>query len=164
MTTIESVTLEVADPTATNRFHAAAFGLGTQVRQRASEEPMAGFRGFTLSLVVSRPATVDGLIGAALDSGATPLKPVSTGTVPSPRTPASPRRAADRTGSRLAAMPAPSPIRTGSPWKPPEQASGARRSRAPRRRSHSQPDPHPAAVLSHPATAHTISTPRGDLP
>jgi hypothetical protein len=36
-----------------------------------------GFRGFTLSLVVSQPATVDGLSGAALDAGATPLKPAA---------------------------------------------------------------------------------------
>jgi len=36
-------------------------------------------RGFTLSLVVSQPATVDGLIGAALDAGATPLKPAKKG-------------------------------------------------------------------------------------
>ena len=46
---------------------------------RASEAPTTGFRGFTLSLVVSQPATVDGLLGAALDAGATPLKPVKKG-------------------------------------------------------------------------------------
>ncbi len=75
MTSIESVTLEVADPTAAGRFYAAAFGLGTYLRLRASDAPAAGFRGFTLSLIVSQPATVSGLIGAALDAGATPLKP-----------------------------------------------------------------------------------------
>jgi hypothetical protein len=37
MASIESVTLEVADPTAVNRFYTAAFGLGSQVRLRASE-------------------------------------------------------------------------------------------------------------------------------
>ncbi|GAA0676511.1 glyoxalase [Kitasatospora atroaurantiaca] len=74
MTSIESLTLEVADPTAANRFY-TAFGLGTQVRLRASEAPTTGFRGFALSLTVSQPATVNGLIGAALDAGATPLKP-----------------------------------------------------------------------------------------
>ena len=72
---IESVTLEVPDPTAASAFYAATFGLGTQVGLRASEAPTTGFRGFTLSLVVSQPATVDALIGAALDAGATPLKP-----------------------------------------------------------------------------------------
>ena len=74
MASIESVTLEVADHTAVNRFYTAAFGLGTQVRLRASESPTTGFRGFTLSLTVSQPANVDALIGAALDAGATPLK------------------------------------------------------------------------------------------
>lgn len=77
MTSIDSVTLEVADPSAADRFYAAAFGLGDRVRVRGSEAPTSGFRGFTLSLVVSQPATVSGLIKAALDAGATPLKPVA---------------------------------------------------------------------------------------
>ena len=77
MTSIESVILEVADPTAADRFYTAAFGLGTLVRLRASEEPATGFRGFTLSLTVPQPATVSALIGAALDAGATPLKPAA---------------------------------------------------------------------------------------
>ena len=50
MTSIESVTLEVPDPTAADRFYTAAFGLGPQLRLRASEAPTTGFRGFTLSL------------------------------------------------------------------------------------------------------------------
>jgi hypothetical protein len=37
---------------------------------------MTGVRGFRLSLIVSQPATVNGLIGA-LDAGATPLKPAT---------------------------------------------------------------------------------------
>ena len=77
MASIESVTLEVADPTAADRFYTAAFGSGTQVRLRASQSPATGFGGFTLSLAVSQPATVNGLIGAALDAGATPLKPAA---------------------------------------------------------------------------------------
>ncbi|MEW9528856.1 glyoxalase [Microbispora sp. NPDC049125] len=76
MTSIESVTLEVADLTAADRFY-TAFGLSDHVRLRASEAPTAGFRGFTLSLTVSQPATVDGFVGAALDAGATPLKPAA---------------------------------------------------------------------------------------
>src|SRR5919204_6048300 len=76
---IESVTLEVPDPTAASAFYAATFGLGTQVGLRASEAPATGFRGFTLSLVVSQPSTVDALIGAALDAGATALKPAKKG-------------------------------------------------------------------------------------
>jgi predicted lactoylglutathione lyase len=77
MALIESVTLEVADPTAAGRFYTEAFGLGSQLRLRASEEPTTGFRGFTLSLTVSQPSTVKSLIGAALDAGASPLKPVT---------------------------------------------------------------------------------------
>jgi hypothetical protein len=75
MTSIESVTLEVPDPAVANAFYATTFGLGPEVGLRASEAPSTGFRGFTLSLVVSQPATVDELVGAALDAGATPLKP-----------------------------------------------------------------------------------------
>ena len=77
MTSIESVTLEVPDPTVAGTFYTTAFGLDGQLGLRASDAPTTGFRGFTLSLVVSQPATVDGLIGAALDAGATPLKPAA---------------------------------------------------------------------------------------
>lgn len=77
MASIEFVTIEVADPTAANRFYTAAFGLGTQVRLQASEAPTTGFRGFTLSLIVSQPATVNNLVSAAIDAGATPLKPAA---------------------------------------------------------------------------------------
>jgi catechol 2,3-dioxygenase-like lactoylglutathione lyase family enzyme len=76
MTSIDSVTLEVPDPTVADAFYTRAFGLGTQLGLRASETPTSGFRGFTLSLVVSQPATVERLIEASLDAGATPLKPV----------------------------------------------------------------------------------------
>lgn len=77
MASIEFVTLEVADPTAANRFYTTVFGLDTLVRLQALEAPTTGFRGFTLSLGVSQPATVDALLGAALDAGATPLKPAA---------------------------------------------------------------------------------------
>jgi len=73
-TSISSVTLEVPDPAAAGAFYTAAFGLGAQLGLRASDTPTTGFRGFTMSLVVSQSATADGLIGAALDAGATPLK------------------------------------------------------------------------------------------
>ena len=76
MTSIESITLEVADPAAAERFYTAAFGLGSRVRVRASDAPTAGFRGFTTSLIVSQPSTVSSLIDAAVDAGATALKPV----------------------------------------------------------------------------------------
>ncbi|MGY0023679.1 glyoxalase [Streptomyces sp. cg35] len=77
MTSIDSVTLEVADPTAADRFYTDAFGLGSRVRLRACEEATTGFRGFTLSLTVSQPATVDSLVGSALAAGATALKPAA---------------------------------------------------------------------------------------
>ncbi len=79
MTSIESLTLDVPDSTAANVFYTAAFGLGDEVAVRAADAPTTGFRGFTLSLVVSQPATVDGLIGTALAAGATPLKPAKKG-------------------------------------------------------------------------------------
>lgn len=75
MASIESVTLEVSDPTAAERFYADAFGLGQQVCLRVSEAPTSGFRGFTLNLGVSQPATVNGFVHTALDAGATLLKP-----------------------------------------------------------------------------------------
>ena len=66
---ITSVTLEVPDAGAADGFYQAAFGLGTQVRVRESQAPTTGFRGFTLSLVVSQPSTVDSLVATALDAG-----------------------------------------------------------------------------------------------
>lgn len=76
MTSIDSLTLEVPDPSAAGRFYADAFGLHDVLRLRAAGAPTSGFRGFTLSLVVSQPSTVDALVGAALDAGATSRKPV----------------------------------------------------------------------------------------
>ncbi|MFD4481933.1 glyoxalase [Streptomyces sp. NPDC058471] len=77
MANIASVTLGVADPTAAHRFYSTAFGLDSQIRLRASDEPTTGFRGFTLSLTVSQPADVNSLVDSALDAGATSLKPVT---------------------------------------------------------------------------------------
>jgi len=76
MTSIDSIALEVPDPQSAEAFYNAAFGLGSQLQLRASDEPTDGFRGFTLSLVVSQPATVDELVSSALEAGATPVKPV----------------------------------------------------------------------------------------
>jgi hypothetical protein len=75
MAFIESVILGVTDPAAADEFYAAAFGLGSQLRLRASQEPTTGFRGFTVSLVVSQPGTVNSLFDSALEAGATVLKP-----------------------------------------------------------------------------------------
>jgi predicted lactoylglutathione lyase len=77
MGAIEFVTIEVADTTAAEAFYAAAFEVGSRVRVRASQAPTTGFRGFTMSLVVSQPATVNSLIDSALDAGATVLKPAA---------------------------------------------------------------------------------------
>jgi predicted lactoylglutathione lyase len=76
MKSIPFVTLEVADTEAASAFYRAAFGLGSRVGVRPSEAPVSGYRAFTLSLVVSQPATVEEIIGAALTAGATTLKPV----------------------------------------------------------------------------------------
>jgi uncharacterized glyoxalase superfamily protein PhnB len=76
MAAIDSVTLEVTDPTAAEAFYKEAFDLGDTIRVRESQEPTSGFRGFFLSLVVSQPSTVHSLVQSALDAGATELKPV----------------------------------------------------------------------------------------
>ncbi|MFG2715723.1 glyoxalase [Streptomyces goshikiensis] len=75
-TSLASVTLEVADLEAARRFY-SAFGVDAYLRLRASEAHSTGFRGFTLALTVSNPATVDGFVGAAVDAGATVLKPAA---------------------------------------------------------------------------------------
>lgn len=75
MTSIQNIILEAADTTAAARFYADAFDLGSLVDLRHSEAPTSGFRGFTLSLVVSQPGNVDALVDAALAAGATSIKP-----------------------------------------------------------------------------------------
>ena len=73
---LASVTLEVTDPEAARRFY-SAFGVDTYIRLQASETHSTGFRGFTLALTVSGPATVDGFVTAAVDAGAVVLKPAT---------------------------------------------------------------------------------------
>jgi catechol 2,3-dioxygenase-like lactoylglutathione lyase family enzyme len=73
-----SVTLEAPDADAARAFY-DAFGMGAHVDVRPSDAPTSGFRAFTLSVVVPGPSTVDGFLGAALDAGATPLKPAAKG-------------------------------------------------------------------------------------
>ncbi len=75
MTHIESIVLDVADPVAARRFSTEAFGLGPVVQLRRAQDPSDGFRGFTLSLTVAQPSTVDSLLGSAVEAGATTLKP-----------------------------------------------------------------------------------------
>lgn len=78
MTSITGVTLDVPDPATAECFY-AALGVSDHVAVRASEAPTTGFRGYTLSLVVSQPSIVDTFLGAALDAGATSLKPAKKG-------------------------------------------------------------------------------------
>jgi predicted lactoylglutathione lyase len=75
MISLTSVTLEVADLAAAERFYADAFGLGPQLRLRASQAETTGFRGFSMSITVAQPADVDSFITSALAAGATTLKP-----------------------------------------------------------------------------------------
>ncbi|MFI8522428.1 glyoxalase [Streptomyces sp. NPDC085481] len=75
-TSLAAVTLEVADIEAAGRFH-SAFGVDAYIRLRASDAHSTGFRGFTLALTVSGPATVDSFVGAAVEAGATVLKPAA---------------------------------------------------------------------------------------
>jgi len=69
MSTIEHVSLEVADPAAVRGVY-TALALDDVVRLRQSESPTTGFRGFTLSLIVSQPSIVNGFVDAATDAGA----------------------------------------------------------------------------------------------
>ena len=50
MTNIDSITLEVADTAAAQRFYADAFGLTTQLRFRTAETASTGFRGVRAQL------------------------------------------------------------------------------------------------------------------
>src|SRR3954470_22781023 len=77
MASIDTVTLEVADPSAARDFYTSAFALGPELQLQASNAPTSGFRGFTLSLIVSQPANARALIDAALAAGATSLKPAA---------------------------------------------------------------------------------------
>ena len=73
---IRAITLETPDPAAAQDFY-TALDLALPVAVRASAAPSRGFRGFTLSLLVPQPSTVDALVAAAQAAGATVLKPVA---------------------------------------------------------------------------------------
>ncbi len=72
--TIGSVVVEADDVAAPERFY-AALGLAERVGVRATDQPSSGFHGFTLSLVVPRPATADAWLNTAVELGATLVKP-----------------------------------------------------------------------------------------
>jgi predicted lactoylglutathione lyase len=77
MTGIASIAIEADDATAAEAFYKEAFDLGDTLSVRESQESTSGFRGFTVSLVVAQPSTVDALVRSALDAGANEVKPVS---------------------------------------------------------------------------------------
>ncbi|MFI5696368.1 glyoxalase [Kribbella sp. NPDC051586] len=77
MTNLQGVVLEVADVVAAERFLTDAFGLDERVQVRESAAGTTGFRGFTLSLTVGQPSTVDSLFETAVGAGATVVKPVA---------------------------------------------------------------------------------------
>jgi predicted lactoylglutathione lyase len=79
MANIASITLDVADLSAARRFYSAAFDLADESRLclREAQAPSTGFRGYTLSLTVAQPGTVDSLLGSAVDAGASVLKPAA---------------------------------------------------------------------------------------
>ena len=73
---ISSVVLTASDPAATDAL-LTAWGIADRIGTRAGDVSPEGFRGYTLSLVVSQPSTVDSLVQLALDNGATEVKPVA---------------------------------------------------------------------------------------
>ncbi|GAA2671675.1 glyoxalase [Streptomyces lunalinharesii] len=78
MNSLDTVIVEVADLPAATRFYSTLLGPDSPyLGLRASGDPTSGFRGFALSLVASQPGNVDALVTAALDAGATVLKPAS---------------------------------------------------------------------------------------
>ncbi|GHH66441.1 glyoxalase [Promicromonospora soli] len=77
MANIDSVTLEVTDLSTARSFYDAAFDLGDRLHLRETDAPTSGFRGFHLSVIASQPADVHALFDAAVDAGATVLKPVA---------------------------------------------------------------------------------------
>lgn len=77
MANIDSVTLEVTDPSTARSFYDAAFDLGDTLHLRETDAPTGGFRGYHLSLVSSQPGNVNALFDVAVAAGATVLKPVA---------------------------------------------------------------------------------------
>jgi uncharacterized glyoxalase superfamily protein PhnB len=76
MTSIDHVTLEVADTKAAEKFYADAFG-DKRVRVTAGDAATSGFRGYTLSVVVAQPSTARSFFDSAVAAGGTVLKPLA---------------------------------------------------------------------------------------
>lgn len=80
MQTIDSLTLDVTEAAAAKAFYEQAFGpLGGKLRARTAPTPSTGFRGFSISLIVGQPSSVDSLYETALAAGATAVKPAAKG-------------------------------------------------------------------------------------
>jgi predicted lactoylglutathione lyase len=77
MTSITHITLEVPDAKAAEKFYRAAFDEIPELKFRQSDAPTTGFRGYTLSTIVSQPSTVNSLFDSAVAAGARVLNPVS---------------------------------------------------------------------------------------
>ena len=76
MTSIDHVTLEVADTKAAAKFYADAFG-DKRVQVAKGDSASSGFRGYTLS-VVAQPSTVRSFTDSAVAAGATVITPVAS--------------------------------------------------------------------------------------
>jgi len=74
MAGIDSLVLESDSPAAAAEF-LAALDLDAPVTVAATDAPSDGFRGYTLSILVPRTSVVDVFLEAALQAGATALKP-----------------------------------------------------------------------------------------
>ncbi|WP_203335470.1 hypothetical protein [Nocardioides limicola] len=77
MNSIHTVTLEVNDPETARAFY-TQFGVDSFIEVRPGTAPTSGFRGYTLSLLVTQPRAVDHFAQTALDAGATSLKQRTT--------------------------------------------------------------------------------------
>ncbi|GAB2524171.1 glyoxalase [Paramicrobacterium agarici] len=73
---LTSITLEVTDLAAAESFY-AELGLGDRLSLSEASEPSEGFRGFTISLIVSQPANAEAILNAAIAAGASVIKPAA---------------------------------------------------------------------------------------
>lgn len=74
MNLIESITTTVADADAVRPIY-ESLGIADRVHVSESEGAATGFGGFTISLIVAQPATVNSLTTRALNAGAVETKP-----------------------------------------------------------------------------------------
>ena len=82
MTSLSSVTLDVPDIAAAEKFYLEAFGSSVPVKFSQSDSAQSGsapsgFRGYTISLLVAQPGDAGLLFDAAVAAGATVVKPIA---------------------------------------------------------------------------------------